>query len=118
MKVEAIPFARKVLEYAQQEHDGYTFDMSVFWTTSMSGCHTSACLAGTAVLLDPEVQIINGWPRCRSKNNLREGIPERAMELMGLNIHEAVALFYTSNTEALTMLQKLIEEAEKKECSI
>src|SRR6266404_2411434 len=107
MKVEAIPFARKVLEYAQEEHEGYTFDMGVFWATSMSGmsgCNTSACLAGTAVLLDPEVQIVGGWPRGVQ-------IPERAMQLLGLDIHEAVALFYTTDTAALSMLQALIEEA-------
>ncbi len=118
MKPEAIPFARKVLEFAETEHPDFQFDMRSFWGTI--SCGTSACLAGTAVFLDPEVEIKHGVPFLAGQPILTSmsavGVERRGAQLMGLDPTEANRLFYTmSNFCALKILRELIEEAEEKE---
>lgn len=126
MKIEAVPFARKVLEYAEQEHEDYKFDMGTFWNPiyrNPSGvwqeqlvCGTQACLAGTAVFLDSEVSIKLGFPYRGGFELDDEEIEERGRELLGLSGVEKSQLFYVDGNEvALSMLRRWIEEAEARE---
>lgn len=123
MKIEAVPFARKVLEFAEQEHEDYQFDMGTFWgsfwdtiNSQRQKCGTAACLAGTAVFMDPEVSVKDGEPYLAGEQLDEDGIEIRGRELMGLSVIESCDLFYIgSNGRALAELRRLIEEAEKRE---
>lgn len=101
-----IPFCRKVLEYAEQEQgDDYQFDMAVWYspyyrmdqnTRQQVVCKTTACLAGTAVMLTPEAEV--------DKVDDRVFIDGESMEfdvagakLMGLTNGQAKHLFYPLN---------------------
>lgn len=63
-----LELAKKVLDYAENEPEGFHFDMgtwfnpNAYWEedTGSNVCGTSACLAGTAVMLHPEMKIVCG----------------------------------------------------------
>lgn len=112
-----IPMARKVLEHLRahpEEHDQDVF------AVRGTACGTRACIAGTAVLMDPRT--IVHWLRTEVGELVGEvfvdGHPvdliDRAAEVLGLSDHDAVSLFFTyDDASALTMLAGAIEDAEQ-----
>lgn len=137
-----VPFCRKVLEFASAEHEDsdYRFDMNQWFrlTGDPVICETTACLAGTAVMLSPEAEVVSwtqdayaGQHRVVTINGEVVGSPtdtfiQAGMALMGLTREEAHQLFMpmnyeqsidspTLNRQALDRLAEMIEEAEKAE---
>jgi hypothetical protein len=122
-----VPFARKVLEFARQEHDDFKFDMRIWWDTTahwvddqgVNRCGTAACLAGTAVHLHPDVTInsTDGITTSFTYQGREWGnVSLLAKELLGLPEDECDQdgdphLFYTSNSEALLELENMITKA-------
>ena len=109
-----IPYARKVLEHLIAHPDEHR-QTSYGYRTA---CGTTACIAGTAVLFDPDTAVY--W--CSDgmmSGDVRVGgqdmdVDDRAAQLLGFNDYDANRLFYCMNDElALDQLAAFIEEAEK-----
>lgn len=108
-----IPFARKVLEHLiahPEEHRQANFGMR-------TACGTTACIAGTAVLMDPDTQV--QWTSDGAMTYAVQvgedlvDITDRAAALLGLDFDDANRLFYIfGNMESLKFLSQLIEQAE------
>lgn len=127
-----IPFARKVLDYARQEHDDFNFDMSHWYmraswigTGGQRHCGTAACLAGTAVFLHPEVagQIRHdNLPMFSYQGKIRHP-SYLGQELLGLTDEDYLdedgspLIFYMDNRQALDTLERYITEAEAREAA-
>jgi hypothetical protein len=116
-----IPLARKVLEFAEEEHDDFDFDMGDWFSEAKFRgkkkiCNTSACLAGTAAFLAPEAKVdVLGIVIGRDWFNHEEG----GAYLLGLTERAGSSLFYNYlNYEALDMLRAMIEYAETHEDSL
>jgi hypothetical protein len=132
-----IPFCRKVLEYAQAEKacEDYEFDMGVWAERRYQlerdergrfktwKCATAACLAGTAVMLDPCSKLVFSH-RClfgdgdgaASVVGVRVGgqittVGSRALELMGIT--DEGDLFGSTEDEALRVFADWIRRAEE-----
>ena len=137
-----IPFCRKVLEFASAEHEStdYRFDMNHWFQQGMmvvqthnhqvqTRCETTACLAGTAILLSPDAEVttsvdyeqivsINGKRVDGSWSFIKVGA-----QLMGISECLANWLFMPEyyeyegdselNAQALARLAQMIEDAEK-----
>lgn len=109
-----VPYARKVLEHLiahpdehQQVHFGYR-----------TSCGTTACIAGTAVLMDSQSTVVWGKTGYISEvtvNGQRTVTSLRAAELFGLNMNDSRELFFDTldNAEALELFGNWIAEAEK-----
>lgn len=121
IKRECLPMARKVLEFARAEHDDFTFDMGNWYVSN--GCGTSACLAGTAAHLSPEVTLEKvGRTILRPMLRLEDGTEMWSVGMIGktvLGLSEDVCdedgdptIFYTSNKSALRELEEYIKESE------
>lgn len=122
-----IPFARKVLEFAQTEHEDFTFDMGCWYavqTSSMLGptCGTTACLAGTAVHLTPGAEIVhvNGQGRMIKIDGELYSWTRAGAKLLGLDFYTAASLFSApattpqeANAIGLQRLEELIALAEE-----
>ena len=138
-----IPFCRKVLEFAKAEHKDFTFNMH-YWHAptqslySTTACGTTACLAGTAVHLSPEAEIVDrmeGVGDCCAVGSSEDygryieidGEPYSwsgaGAKLMGLDSTTAFELFIrpasaslvpgVAERKALGILENLIAAAEK-----
>lgn len=120
-----ITFAKKVLEYAENEPRGFEFNMSWWFSPGLGRhspdddnlCGTSACLAGTAVWLHPEMKInfgdIISAPVPRVMDRGEPSNWEKAgARALGITRVEADTLFYRSNRDAIARLRRLIELAE------
>jgi hypothetical protein len=129
-----IPFCRKVLDFAVEEHEGFWHDQCTFYAQHVV-CGTRACVAGIANMLSPDVEIVKiEYPAatlmsCKgslltySLSHLPEVDGElqswdySAQQLMGLTSKQADALFWESltNQSAIDRLRRYIEEAEHDE---
>jgi hypothetical protein len=113
-----IAYARKVLEHLiahPEEHSQNYFGMQ-------EACGTTACIAGTAVLMDPESTVT--WSSAnmpygaqQMTNVVVDGTSmdeeDRARSLLGLDWVDANTLFYNFNdVEALGLLASYIDQAE------
>lgn len=140
-----IPFCQKVLDFAKGEHKDFTFNMH-YWHidtrqifgAAESACGTTACLAGTAVHLSPEAEIVEklgkndpmimvGCDEDYGRYIEIDGQPYSwsgaGAKLMGLDPTTAHRLFVLTaqngmgpgdaESQALTMLESLIKAAEK-----
>lgn len=113
-----LDIARKVLDYITHERKGFRFDMDDWYSESKPGdrddgfCGTSACLAGTAVYLHPEMSI-----------NYRYGNPDPRVNgrTVSWEVAGAKALgmsdddhwpFYLDDDDAIDWLKDRIAEAE------
>lgn len=111
-----LPFARKVLEHLiahPEEHCQSYFGVQ-------TPCRTTACIAGTAILMDPESKIT--WRQYSTGMQMESvavdgkfiGIDDRAAQLLGLSLIESTKLFYTYDNEAaLRILASYVEESEQ-----
>lgn len=113
-----ISFARKVLEYLithPEEHSQNYFGVQ-------QACGTTACIAGTAVLMDPESAAV--WSTERMPKGVMTmvgvhvrgtlmDVEERAAQLLGLDFVDTNSLFYCFNdSEALDLMASYINQAE------
>jgi hypothetical protein len=128
-----IPFARKVLEFVEIEHEDIVHKQrSFYWTPAMENaytdaygersgylneCKTAACIAGTACLLAPNVEfVIDGcdarvWMDGEQSNWLLTG-----QRLLGITSEMAESLFWNMNDRAaVEQLRTMITEAEAAE---
>jgi len=113
-----LPLARKVLEYAEHEHDDFKFDMGDWYEKiyelNKAGkqiCKTSACLAGTAAFLAPNAEIDECNGICVDNENY--GYEEGGMILLGIGLVTAKILFYADDDDALSLLRQMVEYAER-----
>lgn len=116
-----LPLARKVLEYAEEDHDDFVFDMGDWFTAAKYGehglkiCNTSACLAGTAALLAPEAKVDGNGIWIDDEWFAHD---DGGAKLLGISGFTVDLLFYTkSNEHALDLLRQMIEYAEAHEDS-
>lgn len=129
-----IPFARKVLEFAEQNHDDFRYNQSIWYNpnyTTYSGeiaidtsgeqtamlqstwCGTSACLAGIACILSPEATINPERMTVTVNNGQPTRFDQAAKELIGLTEDQAFSIFHVCNEDlALQRLRDAITEAE------
>ena len=129
-----IPFARKTLEFIELHREDGAFNMS-HWArrnppkrdaqgrfTAEDGdfCRTSACIAGQAVLLDPQFKKLE-WVTDRrgqfaDNTILQDGtsvdIETRGRQLLGLSENITNSLFYIDDEEAVDALRMLIERVD------
>ena len=113
-----IPFARKVLEHLlahPEEHSQNYFGVQ-------QSCGTTACIAGTAVLMDPES--IPTWSTSFVSSEVTQmthvvvdgtsmDVEDRAAQLLGLDFVDTNKLFYNFNdAAALDLFASYIDQAE------
>lgn len=125
-----IPFARKVLEYAQKEHDDFKFrmagwiDTNAHWLdeSGQSRCGTAACLAGTAAWIHPDVTPpTDPWGEYFTYQGSARHVSGLGKELLGLTEGKYLdddgdpEVFYMNDEEALETLGRYITEAEAEE---
>jgi hypothetical protein len=121
-----IPFARKVLEFAQAEHTDFTHNQRCVFFTDVddSGhvCGTTACLAGIATMLAPNVEVI-GWVGQQdfmfSVDGRQMGWMQAGAKLMGLSSLQASSLFTClEDSQALRILEFYIKKAEEERADV
>lgn len=116
-----IAFARKVLEHLiahPEEHSQNYFGMQ-------RACGTTACIAGTAVIMDPQstavwasvISMTCGFVGKQMTSVWVDGesmdVEHRAAQLLGLDFVDTNKLFYCFNdAEALGLLASYIQQAE------
>lgn len=116
-----IPLARKVLEFAEQEHDDFEFNMDNWFTAAeylgkKKLCNTTACLAGTAALLAPNAEIDGIGMTIDGDWYAHE---DGGAILLGLSSSVVDYLFYfDTNERALDTLRAMIKYAEAHEDSL
>lgn len=108
-----IPYARKVLEHLiahPEEHRQAHYG-------DRTACGTTACIAGTAIMMDPNCTIqwaINGLMAPPLIHGFEVDMDMHAAKLLGLTPNDATQLFYEwNNQRALKKLQAHIDEAER-----
>lgn len=117
-----IPMARKVLEFLQIEHEDFKHDQGPYYSKSMDGfCGTSACVAGTAVMLCPEAEIVSLLKESEEDfevdlRGVRTGWREAGRDILGLTDKQSDSLFYCAYEDlALERLGHWIEIAEQEQ---
>lgn len=131
-----IPLARKVLEFVETEHEGFQHNQRIFFMTpgmwelwglahpsaitgedrSVDRCGTTACIAGTACMLDPDTEVGISSDGVYIVNGKMAHWDRHAAKLLGLDDRQRADLFFTFNESvAIRMLRGYIETAEAKE---
>jgi len=129
-----IPFARKTLEYIEAHRSDGVFDMG-HWARKIPAkrdtqgrftsqdedfCNTAACIAGHAVLLDPQFKKLE-WLRdfngtFANRAILQDGtavdIEDHGRELLGISTRVSNSLFFLEDDEAVEALRQLIERVD------
>ena len=128
-----IPFARKVLEFVEIEHDDTVHRQKTFyWSPAMEeswrfryrlpsyydqGCKTAACICGTAVMLSPNAEIAVEYTSAVVMFDGRMSCWTVAgKQLLGITDDQAQVLFYEmDDKKAIGILRDYIEQAEAEE---
>lgn len=130
-----LPLARKVLEFVEIEHEDFFHDQRIFFMTpsmwkqwgrlhrdsEFSGpinkCGTTACLAGTACMLDPDTEVgidSEGLYTLNGKSGVNWA--EHAAGLLGLD--DTHLFFVYDNKVAIQILRGYIRKAEAEESMV